>query len=201
MVRRPGDARLDDIHGLKPFMIFTPDLRYLALLGLALAVIWLLVRWWLRHRRRPVLAAAPVPPPAAAAVPARSALRQLEDLAARGLIGADRPREFHGALSAIVRAYLGARFTLPARRLTTTELLAALGGRQLDERTQRQLADLLPGCDLAKFADYRPSAAEMEARLHTARGVVEALGDLAVPADEEDGQPRTGGRSAEGVAS
>lgn len=200
MIGRPGDARLDDIHGLKPFMIFAPDLKLLALLGLALLAAWLLVRWWLARRRRPVPAAAPTPAPAPAPLPARSTLRLLEDLAQRKLIEANRPREFHAALSAIMRAYLGARFALPARRLTTTELLGALGGHQLDERARRQLADLLPGCDLAKFADARPSAAEMEARLLTARGVVEVLGDLAVATDEEDGAPRAAGRVGEGVA-
>lgn len=184
MVPRPGDARLDDIHGLKPFMIFAPDLRIVGLILAALLALALLLRWWLR-RRRPL--AAPVLGPAVVAAPvaARSTLKQLDDLAARKLVEGNRPREFHAALSAVVRAYLGARFALPARRLTTTELLGALGGRQLEPRVARQLHELLIGCDLAKFAESRPGAAEMEARLATAREVVEALGDLVVPADED----------------
>ena len=116
-----------------------------------------------------------------------SALRLLEELAASRMIEADKPRDFHNALSLVVRAYLGARLQLPARRLTTTELLAAIaGGRQVDDRVLRQLGDLLPACDLAKFAGYRPTKAEMEARLLTARGVVEALGDLAIGLEDEE---------------
>jgi hypothetical protein len=190
---------LDDIHGLKPFMLFTPDLKRLALIAVALVAAWLLVRWWLaRRRRRPAAVAAPAAAPMPAAQPPRSALRQLEELAGKQHIEAGRAREFHATLSAIVRAYLGARFELPARRMTTTELLGALGGRtQIDDGVYRRLADLLPGCDLAKFAGFKPSAAEMGARLATAREIVEALGDLAVAADEDDGRhdaaPRVGG--------
>ena len=122
-----------------------------------------------------------------------SALRLLDELAASRMIEADKPRDFHNALSLIMRAYLGARLQLPARRLTTTELLAAIaGGRQVDERVYRQLSDLLPGCDLAKFAGYRPSKAETQARLLTARGIVEALGDLAIGLEDEEPAARTG---------
>lgn len=203
MFRRPGDARLDDIHGLKPFMIFAPDWKLLALIILAMLALGLLVRWWLGRRVRPVAAPEVAAAPAQAPVPARSALRQLDELAQRKLIEADRPREFHAALSGLMRAYLGARFALPARRLTTTELLAALGGRQVDEGTRRALVDILPGCDLAKFAGHRPGPAEMEARLRAARGVIETLGDLAVPGDDEDGAPRPVARAVagEGAAS
>lgn len=182
--RRPGDPRLDDIHGLKPFMLFAPSYRWLLLPLVLAAAAWAVRWWWKRRQARPVADAAP----AVAARPsqAMSALRLLDELAAARMIEADKPRDFHVALSVLMRAYLGARLQLPARRMTTTELLAAIaGGRQVDDRVLRQLADLLPNCDLAKFAGFRPSKAEMEARLLAARGIVEALGDLAIGLEDE----------------
>lgn len=189
--RRPGDPRLDDIHGLKPFMLFAPSFKWLFLPLVAAALAWLAWRLWKRRPLRPAPVAAPILPLQPLA--ATSALRLLDELANRKLIEADRPRDFHVALSLLMRSYLGARLQLPARRLTTTELLAAIaGGRTVDDRVLRQLSDLLPGCDLAKFAAQRPSRNEMEARLLTARGVIEALGDLAIAREDEEPAVRAG---------
>lgn len=173
---------MDDIHGLKPFMFFAPSWKLLLLAGLVIILLGALATWLLRRpARQPV--AGPVTmldgPPA-------SVRSQLDQLAAAGLIEAGRVRDFHVSLSAIVRAYMGVRFNLPGRRLTTTELLAALAHSDVGEEPYRLVADFLPRCDLAKFADFRPGRADMEALLRDANRLVDLLGDTTTPLEEPE---------------
>jgi hypothetical protein len=178
---------LEDIHGLKPFLFFAPNWKLMLLTGLAvLAVIAFLV-WFGRKRPEPEEVA--TTEPVARLIPARSVREQLDALKASKLIERGRIKDFHAGLSAIIRGYMGSRFQLPGRRLTTTELLAALERQALDPAVFQLIADFLPECDLVKFADARPSAAEMEARLATAYYLVERLGDA--PNQEEPDEELT----------
>ena len=112
-------------------------------------------------------------------------LRQLRDLVVDVLVAQLED------LSAILRGWLGARFDLPGRRLTTTELLAALAPKGLERATYQQIEDFLIQCDLAKFAKAEASRADMEVRLQNAYRLVERLGD-APASDEDDEDAREG---------
>lgn len=173
---------MDDIHGLKPYMYFAPNWKLLLIAGLAIVVLGVLAALWLRSR--PARPTASVP--TVVEGPPKSVKVQLDALAASGLIETGRVRDFHASLSGIVRAFLGERFELPGRRLTTTELLAALATRDIGDEPLRLVTDFLPRCDLAKFADLRPSKADMEARLGDAYRLVELLGDAITPAEEAE---------------
>lgn len=175
---------MDDIRGLKPYLYFAPNWKLILACGLLVLLAAWAIAWWLNR---------PAPSPqegdvyVAPSAPPRSVQAQLDALKAARLIEQQRVRDFHHRLSAIVRAFVGQRYDLPGRRLTTTELLAALEARGVEPNVQTMLANFLPQCDLAKFADEQPSRAEMELRLQNAYHLVEQLGDAATP-DEEDAE-------------
>lgn len=175
---------MDDIRGLKPFYVFAPNWKLILLAALVAIAVFALIAWWRRRPRKPAAAEAPAPLP----MPSRalSVRAQLDHLRATRLIEAGRVRDFHGSLSAILRGFLGQRFDLPGRRLTSTEILAGLEGKALDRQTYQAIAELLTGCDLAKFAKATPTAAEMEARLASAYRMVELLGDAPTALEEAD---------------
>jgi hypothetical protein len=121
--------------------------------------------WRLRRRRLPHVL--PLPPGAAA-------LRELERLAAVGLVSAADVRRYYAQLSDVVRRYLEARFQLPASRQTTAEFLESV--RQsplLAADLQALLRDFLERCDRAKFAPVTPAPAECEAAAELARRFVQ----------------------------
>lgn len=179
--------RLDDIRGLKPFLYFQPNWTLVALLVIAAAAVAAIAVWW---ARRPKPEAPPIPRRPVEDRPL-SVRGQLDQLGRRQLIEKGRVRDFHAALSAIIRAWLGARYDLPGRRLTTTELLAALGPKGLERATYQLIEDFLIQCDLAKFAKAEASRADMEVRLQNAYRLVERLGD-APASDEDDEEAREG---------
>lgn len=185
---------MDDIHGLKPFMYFAPSQQLILALFLAIGLLGVLIYWW--SRKRPTHQTAVKAPPAP--IPLMSVKEQLDRIRRSRLIETGRYRDFHTALSGLVRGYLGTCFGLPGRRMTTTELLLALTNTTMDERAYRLVADLLPPCDLVKFSKIRPSPAEMEARLAAAYQLVEWLGDSHTPVEETD--DRHGGPEAEAEA-
>jgi hypothetical protein len=173
---------LDDIRGLKPFMFFAPSWKLLLLAGLVIVGLGLLAAYLLKARPARPAALAPV----VVEGPPASVRSQLEALAASGLLETGRVRDFHAQLSAIVRAYLGQRFGLPGRRFTTTELLAALAAGGIAAEPLQLVGDLLPRCDLAKFADFRPGRADMEQLLREAHRLVDLLGDDQTPVEEPE---------------
>src|SRR5687767_485201 len=127
------ESRLDDIRGLKPFYVFAPNWKAILLAVLVMVAIAGLIYWWRKRPKKPVeaVAAGPAPSPNRAL----SVREQLDHLQASRLIEAGRVRDFHGSLSAILRGFLGQRFDLPGRRLTSTEILAGLEGKALDRQT------------------------------------------------------------------
>lgn len=113
--------------------------------GAAAAVAMLAAALWLARRRRAAPAApAPADPPPP---PDRVALERLAALDPDAL----DPRAFHGALSAVTRAYLEDRFQVPARARTTAEIAARVSGRE-----GAPVADWLAAWDLVKFARVEP---------------------------------------------
>lgn len=187
---------MDDIRGLKPYLFFSPNWKLLGLVALAILAV-AAAAWWLSRRKPAVVTAPEAVAPARPVAPPRSVAGQLDALEAEGLVAGRRFGEFHARLSALMRAYLGARFGMPARRYTTTELLAALTRFDAPAEVQRVAASLLLQCDLVKFAEARPTADDANARLAEARALLASLGDLetapeeALEAPEPDAAPES----------
>lgn len=131
---------------------------YTALWWIAAAVLLLLglLILLLRRLRRPQ------PLPAAPPRPAHElALAALAELRAAGLVEAERYEEYYVRLSAIIRAYVEARFRLRAPEMTTEEFLQAAQRRaQLTPPQRAVLGQFLSEADLVKFARHHPSPAD-----------------------------------------
>ena len=126
-----------------------PWWRWVALALLALALIGLLVWWYLRRRRRKP---APIP-----VDPMQYAEREFTRVERMGLLEAGERGRFVALMVEVLRDYLALRLPGATPSLTSTELLRFLRSRS-DLPVQR-LATILTEADLVKFA-RRPVTAE-----------------------------------------
>jgi hypothetical protein len=155
-----------DIHG--PILIAGPRSQWPCLIGAGCVAASLAGIVVYRRRRRPPST------PAALALAALEAARPLADGEARG---------FSFAVSEIVRRYVEEAFSLRAAHRTTDELLADLMGDQSPVAAHRApLGEFLRLCDLAKFAGWSLSRAEMAAMSASAEAFVRATDPTAAAA-------------------
>lgn len=143
-------------------------------LGLALA---LLAAWWWRRRRRAPGAARPDLPPAA------EARRRLAELETATPSAPEAVHPYYVLLADVLRTYLARRLGVPAREMTSRELLGALRGHDpaLPPDAQAALERALGQADRVKFARALPDRTAHAAAVADARAVVEAL-EAAEPA-------------------
>jgi len=141
-----------------------------ALFGLLVG--FLLVRRLLRRwKQREVVVEAPPPPPPR---PAHEvALERLEALREDDPMAQGEHKTFWVALSEILRAYVGDRYTFDSVELTVAELAAQLRTMRTPGLDLAVLEKILNEADLAKFAKYVPSDAEAHSALNGAFDVVE----------------------------
>jgi hypothetical protein len=155
-----------DIHDIHSPFLIPQDWRVLALIG-SVVVLALLLAWfgwrWLRARR-PQLTLV------------QRTLLKLD--ATRPLMEGGDARAFSVAVSDIVRGYVEERFNVHATQRTTPEFLRDClthVGSALQAHEQ-SLSEFLKFCDLAKFARWSLSGAEMLGLLSSARHFVESTG-------------------------
>ncbi len=141
-----AQIELHDIYGFSytPFWHETWFVVTVAVLGLAVLalVIWL-VRWWLERRRlrRPPLTSW------------EEAFRALERLTQNPPTTKEECKAFYFALSDIVKAYLGRRFTWQLSEKTDEELLVFLRAQHLDPALCTLVEQVTSGAMHIKFAD------------------------------------------------
>ena len=156
-------AEEDDIRDVRPPVPIPYSwlwLAYSAAGCLVLVALVLLARWLLRPR--------PVKP-----VPAHEiALARLER--AKPLMAPEHAREYSFAVSEILREYIENRFHERAARRTTEEFLRdLLSSSNAALAAHRDLLDeVLRYCDLAKFARWELSNADMMAMYDSARAFI-----------------------------
>lgn len=138
------------------------------LLGVALVVGPVVVAWW-RWRLRALARREE----RSYETPDAIALRALDELAARDLVGSGLVKEHFAAVSDVVRRYIEDRFALRAPEQTTAEFLdGAARSRVLSREDIAELEGFLNTCDFVKFAGLRPGAAEARAVSEAARAFV-----------------------------
>ncbi|MBO6575276.1 MAG: hypothetical protein JJ896_07675 [Rhodothermales bacterium] len=179
----PEDA--EDIRDLAPLVEFPRAVWPWILLFLAaLVVIWY---FFLRKRPDEAPEEAYVPPePEEPAI--EEALRRLQSLAAHPPAETG-VKPYFVELSDIVRTYLARRTHVPARELTTRELLLELDQRAALKRDRiREVNQLLSVSDMVKFADQRPGPETAAQTLEAARESIQRTeSDLRpAPAPEEE---------------
>lgn len=171
----PPDAK--DIRGLKGRLPRVPNEWFWGTVAAA-AVLGALI-YVLRIRRRPAAVRPPGPPPRPAHVRALEALEELE----KNIAGPAKP--YYSRLTEIWRAYLEARFGLPALDRTTGEIAQSLKNLPVTVEQKRRIRELLDVSDLAKFAKTEPENEERLAHLDLVRSFVEST----IPAPAEGKRP------------
>lgn len=164
---KPGDkeGQIRDLKAYDPMPI--PIWVYLLLMAVAAGLLGL--GWRLGKLLARRQAEKPAPPPEPAHV---IALRRLEELEKERLLENNRGQEFADRLSAILRSYLAARFSIPVLERTTSELLADLRRGDYDEELRRDVKTVLGLADLAKFAKREPDQEEGRTELRRTRALI-----------------------------
>lgn len=154
---QPAEAQLRPIQGIVPTQAVW--LQYLAwgagLAGLLLAGLGFF--WW-RRKRRAQRDFLELEDP-----PHLRALKQIEQLQAKGIFEKGNVKEFYFSFTEILRRYLESLRGFPAAEFTTEEI-----ARYVDNQQDRKLLPLLREADLVKFADTIPTPARKEEDVKTA---------------------------------
>ena len=136
----------------------------------ALAILFLVFRWWQKQRAQISIA-----PPIPAHVRAKQKLEE-----ALALIS--QPKEFCVLVSDTVRFYLEERFDFRAPERTTEEFLRELNATDLLLREQKEsLGKFLQNCDLVKFAKYEPGEPELRELYSSAMHLIDETSDIEIP--------------------
>jgi hypothetical protein len=127
------------------------------LLGIALLylIIWLIIRS--RKNQPPVVEEKVVKIP-----PHIIAFEKLEKLKNDRLWQEGKLKQYHIALTDIIREYIENRFRIPAMEQTTEEILSGFKSVAIDAESKEKLRQLLLLGDLVKFAKEQPLPAENE---------------------------------------
>jgi hypothetical protein len=140
-------------------------------IGGAVAVLALGLGAWALHRRAarrrmPAVVEEAVPPPPPAHARALARLRRLRE---RRVQSRDEIESCYLEASAVLREYLGERFSLRTRERTTEEVLAApQTARVLAPPHRALVGEVLAECDLVKFARHLPPPSERDRVLDSA---------------------------------
>ena len=177
----PADLEAEDIKGLKPLRRVRSGPSWIwigaAVLVAALAIAALIGAL---RRRAPRRNQVPSSPPHEVAFAALDELRGF-DFEDRAVV-----RRFFFRVSAVIRAYVEARFELNATDLTTEEIIARLGSvADLDADHGRDLQRFLIDTDQVKFAHREPTPAEIEATYESALQFVESTRPATEPSELE----------------
>lgn len=142
--------------------------------ALVLAALALATYLWRRFGRKRQSMPAPAKTPVVATEPAYDrALRELASLLASTLLPQGRVKEFHVALSEIVKRLIGSLHGFDALDRTTEELLADLRGQDLPPGLREETGLFLRAADLVKFAKHHPASAEIDHTVDAARRIIE----------------------------
>lgn len=162
-----------EIRAIKPPLgvplTFGEILPYAVAIVAAALLAWLAVRFLKKRKRGEAFI--PGPPPRPEDEVALDALRSIgsERLWQRGKV-----KEYHTALSDVLRAYIERRFDVPAMESTSEEILGSVPIAGLGREASGVLRDLLLRSDLVKFAKFLPPAEENERSFSGAVSFVEA---------------------------
>lgn len=135
----------------EPFT-FRDAMPYVIALLVGLLLIGLLFLRKKKATSEPVIIEVPIPPD-------EIALADLEKLRTKKLWQSGKIKEYQSELTHIVRAYIEARYQIPALESTTSEILEFTQLKELDKSLHQDLNEILNIADLIKFAKARPDIA------------------------------------------
>jgi hypothetical protein len=117
---------------------------------LLLAAVILLWYYWVKKRKKKEVQSVILEPPHVIA------LRELEKLKREAIWKENRTKEFHSAISEILRAYIERRYRFPALESTTDEIMSIIKTKVITQEQKENLEQILRLSDLVKFAKWTP---------------------------------------------
>lgn len=111
--------------------------------------------------------------PAPPQPPHVAAFAALEKLRAERLWQQGKHKQYYSALTDILRTYLVGQFGIGAMEMTSDEIIDAVRGVDLPQKSSMDLTQILREADLVKFAKAAPDAEENEAAYRAAWDFVE----------------------------
>ena len=107
-----------------------------------------------------------------AAGPWPAVRRELDAIAAAGLLERGELDQYYARIAGCLRSYLSQRFDVPVAAMTPTELEHRLEEAAVDRWPARLSVNLLQQCEDVRFAHYRPARERAEADLSAAHELV-----------------------------
>ena len=148
----------------------------LAILAAVIVIVWLIKRL---ARKKPAIEQKPkvvIPPHV-------KALQALNEVRKQNLWQEGKVKQYHSAISDILRSYIEERFKVNALEQTTEEIFTSLRTVVIDQESKAKLKQVLTLADLVKFAKEQPLPQENEMSLANAFAFVEGTARQA-PADQ-----------------
>lgn len=157
-VKSVGDGKpATDIRGIKSVISIPLNVTAMILSGAAVLLVLLapfLIRWWKKRRAMP-------PAPKVVLTPEQEAIGQLNRLFDSELLREGRVKEYYFVLSEILRGYLEKRYKISAVESTTFEITRMFKSIDVPADLKNKIRDVLEAADLAKFAKWKPEAADV----------------------------------------
>lgn len=150
----------------------------LAILAVIAAIVWAIIK--LTRKKTATIEKKPkilIPPHI-------KALEALTQLKAQHLWQKGKVKQYHSAISDILRTYIEERFKVNALEQTTEEILTSLRSVVIDNESKAKLKQVLMLADLVKFAKEQPLPQENEMSLSNAFSFVEGTARPEPPAEE-----------------
>ncbi len=119
------------------------------------------------------------------------AFAALEKLRGERLWQEDKHKLYYSTLTDIVRQYIAGRYGVGAMEMTSDEIIEAMRGVELPQKSSMDLTQILRDADLVKFAKALPEADENEAAYRAVWDFVEQTKPVEVTeGDDEDVEPK-----------
>lgn len=110
----------------------------------------------------------------------------LEKLRVQRLWQEGQHKLYYSTLTDILRAYIAGRYGVGAMEMTSDEIIEAMRGVELPQKSAMDLTEILRDADLVKFAKAVPEAEENERAFSAAWDFVEQTKPVEIIEDEDD---------------
>lgn len=150
----------------------------LAILAAVALIVWAIIKF---TKKKPITTEKK---PKIIIPPHIKALEALNQLKAQQLWQEGKVKQYHSAISEILRTYIEERYKVNALEQTTEEILTALRSVVIDNESKARLKQVLTLADLVKFAKEQPLPQENEMSLSNAFSFVEGTARPEPPAGE-----------------
>lgn len=152
---------------------------YLIVIVLALAAVYVYLKW-IRKGRIPLV---PQPKPVP---PYEEAISRLESLKQKQLWQSGHEKEYYTELTDILRNYIFRRFEINAIEMTSSQIIAVLRKNEETKAVNEQLGMILEVADFVKFAKLRPLADDNERSYNRALYFVNETKPVEAPPEDEE---------------